>query len=54
MENVKTFCSNYTEPKVEIIVFWGDIITFSGENNGEGNLGSDLGGGQIGGNDIFE
>lgn len=54
MENVRTFCSNYTEPKVEIIVFGGDIVTFSSENSGEGNFGSDLGGGQIGGGDIFE
>lgn len=54
MENVRTFRNIYTEPTLQIIAFLGDIVTFSSENNSDGNVGSDLGGGQIGGNDIFE
>lgn len=43
----------YQEPIVTMIFFQEDIVTLSGANSEEGNLGSDLGGGQIGGGDIF-
>ena len=42
----------YQEPIVTMIFFQEDIVTLSGANSEEGNLGSDLGGGQIGGGDI--
>ena len=52
MENRKNY-TNYEEPIVTMIFFSGDIVTLSGANGEDGNLGNDLGGGQIGGGDIF-
>ncbi len=52
MKNRKGY-TIYEEPIVTMIFFQEDIVTLSGANSEEGNLGSDLGGGQIGGGDIF-
>ncbi|MBQ8428984.1 MAG: hypothetical protein IJX30_02695 [Clostridia bacterium] len=52
LESRKRF-NVYQKPIVELVFFQEDIVTLSGGESGEGNLGSDLGGGQIGGGDIF-
>ena len=54
MEKLKQPRNNYEEPKLHFVIFEKDIVTLSGENFGDGNMGSDLGGGQVGGEDIFE
>lgn len=44
----------YETPELRLIIIREDIVTLSGSQDGEGELGSDLGGGQIGGGDIFD
>ena len=53
MEKLKQPCNNYEEPKLRFVIFEKDIVTLSGGEFDEGNMGSDLGGGQVGGEDIF-
>ena len=53
LKNEKMLRKYYAEPKLQLVVFWEDIVTLSGGESGDGNLGSDLGGGEIGGGDIF-
>ncbi|MBQ8725979.1 MAG: hypothetical protein IJY84_02620 [Clostridia bacterium] len=45
--------AEYDTPKLNVIYVLQDILTLS-VGNGEGNIGEDLGGGQIGEEDIFE
>ena len=51
MKNMKHTKMEYESPKLSLIVIQNDIVTFSNGNNE--NFGSDLGDGQIGGEDIF-
>ena len=53
VEKLKQPCNNYEEPKLRFVIFEKDIVTLSGGEFDEGNMGSDLGGGQVGGEDIF-
>ena len=52
--NKKGIRTDYEQPKLSIFFIRQDVVTLSGEEFGEGNLGSDLGSGQIGGEDIFD
>ena len=51
VKNMKHTQMEYECPKLSLIVIQNDIVTFSNGNNE--NFGSDLGDGQIGGEDIF-
>lgn len=44
---------DYEEPILNILFIRQDVVTLSGGDFGDGNLGSDLGSGQIGDADIF-
>lgn len=54
MKNTKKPYGIYETPKLSLIWILEDIVTLSGGQNGDGELGSDLGDGQIGGGDIFD
>ena len=54
MKNTKKFCGIYEAPELAVVWIREDVVTLSGGQDGDGELGSDLGGGQIGGGDIFD